>query len=164
MLVSSTRRYAYILRDGILDTSRNTDLDRLSESKLLRATREELLWSPRRQSTLNDQVLLPTRPPLAETRPQESEWMDAIGLGIDVWLILHPGPTRPLSPAPQSLDTDLISVPQLLPAHLPSDSPSAPRRISQRRRLVDQRQRRQLLRSKFGVCINGNGNGLASHS
>merc|ERR1712098_319757 len=112
---------------------RNTDLDRLSESKLLRATREELLWSPRSKSTPKSQVPLPTRPPSAETRPQER-------------------PTRPLSLAPPSLDTALISVPQLLPAHLPSVSPSVPRRIPQRRRSVEQRRRRRLLRraSKFG--------------
>merc|ERR1711964_132357 len=49
-------------------------------------------------------------------------------------------------------DTDLISVPQLLPAHLPSVSLSVPRRIPQRQRSVEQRQRRRLLRrtSKFG--------------
>merc|ERR1711939_383365 len=57
-----------------------------------------------------------------------------------------------LSLAPRSLDTDLISVPQLLPAHLPSVSLSVPRRIPQRQRSVEQRQRRRLLRrtSKFG--------------
>merc|ERR1712225_21999 len=87
----------------------------------------------KKQSTLKSQVPLPTRPPSAETRPQER-------------------PTRPLSLAPPSLDTALISVPQLLPAHLPSVSPSVPRRIPQRRRSVEQRRRRRLLRrtSKFG--------------
>merc|ERR1712225_217641 len=107
--------------------------EKAAKSKLLRATREELLWSPRSKSTPKSQVPLPTRPPSAETRPQER-------------------PTRLLSLAPRSLDTDLISVPQLLPAHLPSVSLSVPRRIPQRQRSVEQRQRRRLLRgtSKFG--------------
>ena len=78
--------------------------------------------------------------------------VDGTLLDISRILILLPGPTRLLSLAPRSLDTDLISVPQLLPAHLPSVSLSVPRRIPQRQRSVEQRQRRRLLRrtSKFG--------------
>lgn len=76
--VSSTRRYEFTEWKGI-KYGRITDLDRLSEFKLLRATREELLWSPRSKSTLKSQVPLPTRPPSAETRPQESQYWDNFG-------------------------------------------------------------------------------------
>ena len=56
------------------------------------------------------------------------------------------GPTRVSSAAPQSQDTDLISVLRLLPAHLPSVCHKHPRRMPQRRSCVDQRRRRRLRR------------------
>jgi hypothetical protein len=65
------------------------------------------------------------------------------------------GPTRALSAAPQSQDTDLISELRLFPVHLPSVCHKHPRRMPQRRSCVAQRRRRPPLRRMSNLHRDG---------
>lgn len=84
----------------------------------LKATREELLWSPRRRSTLNDQERLPIRLHSVVTSLAESE--SSSSLLKNQVLTFYEGFTKPLPPKSLRQDIDPISVPQLSLAQVTS--------------------------------------------
>ena len=123
-------------------------MDRPLASNPLRARREVLFLLPRRPSTFNDLDPTTTQPPSVPTRPQESESLPDVSIPPKNLQTnsCSTGPIRPSSPSPPSQDTAPISAPPPSPAHLPSVKPNEQRRMPQRRRSVEQRPRRLLLR------------------
>ena len=84
----------------------------------LKATREELLWSPRRRSTLNDQERLLTQLHSVVTSLAESE--STSFLQMNQILTFYKGFTKLLPPKSPRQDTDPISVLQLSLAQVTS--------------------------------------------